>query len=156
MDMLTSLIGSKKLSSQYKVRTSVQDRTLDSWMPITQNNPSGEETAPLARTKEIKETVCRLTTVSGLRAEVLQNRHSSRRSFHLLLQIPDPLVCTALTDIIEKHTFVGIADYGRCLSLVQYETKLYLVNHAALAYVSSLWIRWRGLTYSQARNFSIR
>lgn len=39
----------------------------------------------------------------------------------------------ALSEIIQKHTFVGIADFQRCLSLVQHETKLYLVNHAALS-----------------------
>ncbi len=32
--------------------------------------------------------------------------------------------------------FVGIVDLNRCLSLVQHSTKLYLVNHAALAYVT--------------------
>jgi len=40
-----------------------------------------------------------------------------------------------LTEILEKHIFVGIVDLHRCLSLVQYSTKLYLVNHDALAYV---------------------
>jgi hypothetical protein len=62
----------------------MQDRTLDSWMPITQNDTL-EENVPLSRTKEIKETICRLTTVSELRTEVLQNRHSSARSFYSLL-----------------------------------------------------------------------
>ncbi|KAG8766722.1 DNA mismatch repair protein [Serendipita sp. 397] len=38
-----------------------------------------------------------------------------------------------MTEIIKEHIFVGIADYERCLSLIQHETKLYLVNHAALA-----------------------
>jgi len=38
-----------------------------------------------------------------------------------------------LTEIIRKHTFVGIVDDYRCLSLIQHATKLYLLNHAALA-----------------------
>lgn len=42
---------------------------------------------------------------------------------------------TDLTEIIKKHTFVGIVDDYRCLSLIQHATKLYLLNHAALAYV---------------------
>jgi DNA mismatch repair protein MLH1 len=134
MPLVTSPTGPKKLSSQYKVRTSVQDRTLDSWMPITQNDIL-EENVPLSRTKEIKETICRLTTVSELRTEVLQNRHSSARNFILCYKLLIPEIFTALNDIVEKHTFVGIADYGRCLSLIQCETRLYLVNHAALAYV---------------------
>lgn len=43
---------------------------------------------------------------------------------------------TDLTEIIKKHTFVGIVDGYRCLSLIQHATKLYLLNHAALAYVT--------------------
>lgn len=42
-------------------------------------------------------------------------------------------VYTVLTEIMEKHIFVGIVDMDRCLSLLQYSTKLYLVNHGALA-----------------------
>ena len=46
------------------------------------------------------------------------------------------LICFSdLTEILEKHTFVGIVDLPRSLSLVQYSTKLYLVNHGSLAYV---------------------
>ncbi|KAF8434567.1 DNA mismatch repair protein [Boletus edulis BED1] len=37
-----------------------------------------------------------------------------------------------LTEIIKKHTFVGVVDDYRCLSLIQHATKLYLINHAAL------------------------
>jgi hypothetical protein len=39
----------------------------------------------------------------------------------------------ALSEILEMHTFVGIVDFDRCLSLIQHSTKLYLVNHGALA-----------------------
>lgn len=39
-----------------------------------------------------------------------------------------------LSDILGQHTFVGIVDLDKCLSLVQYSTKLYLVNHASLGY----------------------
>jgi DNA mismatch repair protein MLH1 len=38
-----------------------------------------------------------------------------------------------LTEIIENHFFVGIVDLERGLSLAQHSTKLYLVNHGALA-----------------------
>lgn len=40
---------------------------------------------------------------------------------------------TDLSEILEKHVFVGIVDLDRCLSLLQHSTKLYLVNHGALA-----------------------
>jgi hypothetical protein len=42
-----------------------------------------------------------------------------------------------LSEILEKHIFVGIVDLDRCLSLLQHSTNLYLVNHGALAYVPS-------------------
>lgn len=38
-----------------------------------------------------------------------------------------------LSEILEKHTFVGIVDLDKCLSMIQFSTNLYLVNHAALA-----------------------
>ncbi len=38
-----------------------------------------------------------------------------------------------LSEIIAKHTFVGVVDAPRCLSLVQHGTRLYLLNHGALA-----------------------
>ncbi|PVG01895.1 DNA mismatch repair protein MutL [Serendipita vermifera] len=104
----------RKVYSQYKVRTSLQDRTLDSWIPVTQNE-SSENAQPVTHVKEIKESECSLTSVGELRAEVLDNRH---RGF---------------AEILEKHIFVGIADCKLCLSLLQCDTKLYLVNHAALA-----------------------
>lgn len=58
-----------------------------------------------------------------------------------------------LTEIIEKHVFVGIVDLPRCLSLIQHSTKLYLINHGALAYVRSFVQCDRSLYWS-ARNFS--
>lgn len=47
-----------------------------------------------------------------------------------------------LCEILENHIFVGIVDLNRTLSLLQHSTKLYLVNHGALAYV----LRFFGLT----------
>ena len=44
--------------------------------------------------------------------------------------LTEPLV---LSEIIENHTFVGIADLRRCLSLIQHSTKLYLVDHGTLS-----------------------
>lgn len=40
-----------------------------------------------------------------------------------------------VTQIVQKHTFVGVADRDLCLSLIQNGTKLYLVNHAVIALV---------------------
>ena len=38
-----------------------------------------------------------------------------------------------MAEILAKHTFVGVVDAPRCLSLVQHHTRLYLLNHGALA-----------------------
>lgn len=44
------------------------------------------------------------------------------------------LTCRAeLNEILAKHTFVGVVDAPRCLSLVQHGTRLYLLNHGALS-----------------------
>jgi hypothetical protein len=43
-----------------------------------------------------------------------------------------------LTEIIKKHTFVGVIDLCRCLTLIQHNKNLYMVNHAALACVPEL------------------
>jgi hypothetical protein len=38
-----------------------------------------------------------------------------------------------MTEILQKHVFVGVVDLFRELSVVQVSKKLYLVNHGALA-----------------------
>ncbi|KAF9041304.1 DNA mismatch repair protein MutL [Panaeolus papilionaceus] len=117
--------GPKKVYSHYKVRTNVQDRTLDSMFPVASQStqrPSKTD-APAttsspsvaAKPKEIAESQCFLTSVKNLRQQIVKGKHRQ------------------LTEILEKHTFVGIADMMRCLSLIQYSTKLYLVNHDTLA-----------------------
>ncbi|CAK5272270.1 unnamed protein product [Mycena citricolor] len=115
----------KKTSSQYKVRTSMQDRTLESMFPVA--NPSqiasgsrdSDSQAPATpnttRAREIKESECTLTSVASLRQALTKGKHRQ------------------LTEILEKHTFVGIVALDKCLSLIQHATKLYLVNHGALS-----------------------
>ncbi|KZT10305.1 DNA mismatch repair protein MutL [Laetiporus sulphureus 93-53] len=122
---LSSIQQKKKVLSQHKVRTSLQDRTLDSMFAIVSpsqqasggSGPSGPETPPnqVAKARDIKESLCYLTSVRNLRQAVVKGKHRQ------------------LSEILEKHTFVGIVDVSRCLSLIQHSTKLYLVNHGALA-----------------------
>lgn len=59
-----------------------------------------------------------------------------------------------LTEIVEKHIFVGIVDINRCLSLIQYSTNLYLANHDALAWVSLSLLSHHGMTNISEKNFS--
>ncbi|KAF9235807.1 hypothetical protein BU15DRAFT_89456 [Melanogaster broomeanus] len=106
-----------KQYSQHKVRTSLHDRTLESMIPVA--NPSrsdgGDASGKAVGLRDIQESSCDLTSVSELRQLVRKNMHHD------------------LTEIMKKHTFVGIVDNYRCLSLIQHATNLYLVNHAALA-----------------------
>lgn len=80
----------RKVYSQHKVRTSLQERTLDSMFPIahpSQRTGSGDGdgvvgtpgTPPVLRGKEIKESLCYLKSVKDLRSIILkQNHHRTR------------------------------------------------------------------------------
>jgi hypothetical protein len=55
---------------------------------------------------------------------------------HGYVACPDSMVDDfdpELTEILQKHVFVGVVDLFRELSVVQVLKKLYLVNHGALA-----------------------
>ncbi|KAF8886529.1 DNA mismatch repair protein MutL [Infundibulicybe gibba] len=115
----------KKTLSQHKVRTSLHDRTLDSMFPVTnpaQINPASSAKGKtidinpnVSKSRDVKESECYLTSVRGLRTGLQEGKHKQ------------------LSEILEKHTFVGIVDLEKNLSLIQHSTKLYLVNHSALA-----------------------
>ncbi|KAF8624965.1 hypothetical protein AX15_005607 [Amanita polypyramis BW_CC] len=119
--------ASKRIYSHTKVRTSLNDRTLESMFPVA--NPAqveslakeqeaetqNAEASPSAKPRDVKESDCTLSSIRNLRQACVKGKHKQ------------------LTEIIEKHIFVGIVDLERCLSLIQYTTNLYLVNHTALA-----------------------
>ncbi|KAG5637179.1 hypothetical protein H0H81_005478 [Sphagnurus paluster] len=121
---LSKASAQKKTLSQHKVRTSLRDRTLDSMFPVSnpaqlgksssqeRKDDTGHETV---KTRDVKESECYLTSVVNLRQSVAKGKHRH------------------LTEILEKHTFVGIVDLPRSLSLIQHSTNLYLVNHGSLA-----------------------
>ncbi|KAK2461036.1 hypothetical protein APHAL10511_006977 [Amanita phalloides] len=113
----------KRVYSHQKVRTSLHDRTLDSMFRVA--NPAqlepqemvvqDAEMASIPKVKDIKESNCSLTSIKNLRQAFVKGKHKQ------------------LTEIVEKHFFVGIVDLERCLSLIQHSTNLYLVNHSSLA-----------------------
>ncbi|TDL24592.1 DNA mismatch repair protein MutL [Rickenella mellea] len=147
----------KKVYAKSKVRTSLKDRTLDAMFPVVDSAAqsqsqshsvvqsqskgaaskwgTGKDKADFAsssspgvntsvsvsgsgargRTREIKESECFLTSINDLRKGLQKGKHIQ------------------LTEILSNHTFVGIVDLERCLSLIQHSTRLYLVNHAAVA-----------------------
>jgi DNA mismatch repair protein MLH1 len=130
----------KKIYSQHKVRTSLQERTLDSMFPISNPsriNSSGdkstEEPLPtLSKSREIKESECNLSSVQNLRNAIPNGKHFRKIPY----SVSDDCLqfwILELTEILEKHTFVGIVEVDRGLSLLQHSTNLYLVNHGALA-----------------------
>jgi DNA mismatch repair protein MLH1 len=138
----------KKTQSQHKVRTSLRDRTLDSMFPVANpaqihgiddSEPGADPPPNVPKSRDIQESECYLTSVRDLRASVTQSKHN-RECSNFCLHTPvlkvQIFVVVDLSEILEKHIFVGIVDLDRCLSLLQHSTKLYLVNHGALAYVS--------------------
>ncbi|BGP19480.1 DNA mismatch repair protein Mlh1 [Rhodosporidiobolus nylandii] len=74
------------------------------------------EQAALARSQRVRiaQSECALTSVRQLRKEVIDGRHEG------------------LDQIVKNHIFVGVADLDTW-SMLQHQTKLYLVNHSALA-----------------------
>jgi DNA mismatch repair protein MLH1 len=72
-------LAPKKTSSQYKVRTSLQDRTLESMFPVV--NPTQIEgqskgkSADTTKSREIKESQCNLTSVKKLRQNAIKGKH---------------------------------------------------------------------------------
>ncbi|WWD18950.1 hypothetical protein CI109_103406 [Kwoniella shandongensis] len=68
-----------------------------------------------AKGKEVPESVCEFTSIQELRKVARKAANAD------------------LTEILQRHAFVGIVDRHLCLSLIQHSTKLYLVNHASLA-----------------------
>ncbi|KAI0032604.1 DNA mismatch repair protein MutL [Vararia minispora EC-137] len=110
--------GERKIYSQHKVRTSAADRTLDAMFPVpgpSQVKDAEPASTPKARETFIQESTCYLLSIRGMRRRVLQQRHRQ------------------LYEIIQNHTFVGIVDLDRELSLIQHTTRLYLVSHGALS-----------------------
>lgn len=62
----------------------------------------------------ISDSDCSLTSVRHLRAQTAKSQHRN------------------LTDVVQNHTFVGVVDLRKGLSLIQHETRLLLVNHDAM------------------------
>lgn len=125
----TSKVGSQRPSSARSaaqktyennlVRVDGKERKITSMLPPGQRNPSpSKATTELAsdgieyETSDKEATICRLTTVKELRAEVRENMHNE------------------LTDVYANHTFVGIVDERRRIVAIQGGVKLFLVDYA--------------------------
>lgn len=151
----------KKTYSKDKVRMSQADRTLDSMFPVlhpsTQPSPpekgdskyrkgkekeveipeSATQSPTRIKAQEIEESECFLTSVNNLRKKIQKAKHN-RKVYIIFKKIAIVDECIVdFTEILQQHVFVGIVDLRPSLSLLQHSTKLYLVNHASLAYVYS-------------------
>jgi DNA mismatch repair protein MLH1 len=62
-----------------------------------------------------EQTICRLTSIKELRADVREAMHNE------------------LTDVFASHTFVGIVDERRRMAAVQSGVKLYLIDYGCVA-----------------------
>ncbi|GAA5824837.1 hypothetical protein JCM11251_005364 [Rhodosporidiobolus azoricus] len=75
------------------------------------------EQAASARSARVRiaQSECALTSVRQLRKEVVEGRHEE------------------LDKIVKNHIFVGVADIASSRSMIQHQTKLYIVNHSSFA-----------------------
>ncbi|KAK4704279.1 DNA mismatch repair protein MLH1, partial [Phenoliferia sp. Uapishka_3] len=126
---------SRKVAPKSMVRTDQHAQTLDAFLTQTKTSIDDEE-RPTKRRKsdhdpdfanqlakeaaigprvKIGQSECMLKSVKELRKEAIGRCHAE------------------LDTIVKNHIFVGVADVAGSLSMLQHQTKLYLVNHASLS-----------------------
>jgi DNA mismatch repair protein MLH1 len=139
-------MSTQKGYPQHQVRTDASSRTLQA-MGFTATRredntevleEAGSDDQPRAEgsksngAAKVPESECLLTSVRELRREAVKSRHNGAspdaRSLGALLMH----LVAGLSEVLRGHAFVGVVDLDMGLSLVQHETKLYLVNHAAI------------------------
>ncbi|GAM90156.1 hypothetical protein ANO11243_081960 [Dothideomycetidae sp. 11243] len=100
------------------VRTDSRARKITSMLPSAKATANDQDTLEedVQYTITAREpTLCRLTSIKNLRAEVRENMHSE------------------LTTSISQHTFVGIVDMGKRIAAVQSGIKLLLVDYGMMS-----------------------
>ncbi|BGO94970.1 hypothetical protein NBRC10512_003870 [Rhodotorula toruloides] len=137
-----------KVAPNKLVRTDAQSQTLDAMfptLPASSNSRTGDKTREAADDDDrpskkrksdhdpafatqlavqqakqksarvrIAQSECALTSVRQLRKEVVEARHEG------------------LDALIKGHIFVGVADLVTRKSMIQHQTKLYIIDHAAI------------------------
>ncbi|KAF2083469.1 DNA mismatch repair protein Mlh1 [Saccharata proteae CBS 121410] len=114
----TSNTGNNKPYENNLVRTDSTVRKITTMLPPGPQLPSEASIAEAGRREELEyemsdkePTICRLTTVKELRAEVRESMHNE------------------LTDVFASHTYVGVVDERRRIVAIQGGVKLYLVDY---------------------------
>ncbi len=131
------------------------DDAIDEQEPRT-GESSGKGKGKEKRSRRANANSPALLSFGGLRGRRV-TPVSSLRSNRLAAQ---KLMSAEMTEVMQKHAFVGLVDRDTTLSLMQYSTKLFLVDHAKLGSASSTSSRaiatnsWQGdsllPTWSQA------
>ncbi|KAJ1024576.1 hypothetical protein NDA13_004506 [Ustilago tritici] len=107
-DPTSSRLGSSSNNNNNNKNNSYADSVSDS-------PPAAKPTRPTqTQSIRITDSDCSLTSVRQLRAQITKSQHHN------------------LTEVVQNHTFVGVVDLQKGLSLIQHETRLLLVNHDAL------------------------
>ncbi|KAI9797394.1 MAG: DNA mismatch repair protein [Candelina submexicana] len=103
------------------VRTDARSRKITSMLPSAQVT-SASKAATFSTSEDMEyeysdkePTMCRLTTIKELRAEVRDSIHSG------------------LTEVFAAHTFVGVIDEQRRIAAIQDGVKLYLVDYGMIS-----------------------
>ncbi|EIN08836.1 DNA mismatch repair protein MutL [Punctularia strigosozonata HHB-11173 SS5] len=145
---IASTAAKKKVASQHKIRTSMQDRTLDSMFSVA--GPSQPPSTHLTKTRSqyhrgdegddaIDVDADQPPSTAPTPTATVHRRHEIKEtecwlsSIAALRQAVQKDRHNLLTEILCAPVFVGIVDLDKCLSLIQHAKCLYLVNHAALA-----------------------
>lgn len=121
---MTSKAASQKPYENNLVRVDSRARKITSMLPpsIPRDPTAPETTIQEAGAEEFnyeytdrEPTLCRLTTVKELRANVRNMMHNE------------------LTDVFASHIFVGIVDERRRMAAIQSGVKLYLIDYGCIA-----------------------
>ena len=113
-------VRTQKVYENNLVRTDAKSRKITAMLP-----PLAHRTSSPGRELESDEmeyqytdkeaTICRLTTVKELRAQVREGMHNG------------------LTDVFANHTFVGVVDQRRRICAIQGGVKLFLVDYGLVS-----------------------
>lgn len=106
----------RKVYENNLVRTDAKTRKITSMLHNTQSGGTDASAGGTEYEYRDKEaTICRLTTIKELRAEVRDSVHNE------------------LTESVGNHTFVGIVDDHKRIAAIQSGVKLYLVDYGMFA-----------------------
>ncbi|KXL50036.1 hypothetical protein M433DRAFT_134448 [Acidomyces richmondensis BFW] len=113
--------NTKKSYENTLVRTDAKSRKITSMLPQAQRTSSPSRGSVFGGTDceyeyiDREPTICRLSSVKELRADVRDNMHNE------------------LSDIFNNHTFVGIVDERKRLAAIQGGVRLFLVDYGMVA-----------------------